>query len=1702
MLDLKKKLVLNSIIILIIIFFISFTSASECYQESTNASNARDGSCTLNYTGSYGEVGDDIGFGSLWYDGNWGTGGTYPYNGWGQQMRAYSIYKIPTGATNVTWIGKYAEGSDINFTYTITNAHACWGYVSGEVAFGLSYFDIYGSEFFCGDMSGVFAGTSLSSGFFGYPSAFYEEAVIWGGTFATADTTPPLVSILYPLNTTYKDVTSLNYTASDDVGLSSCWYFAGYSKLNTTGLNKTASTQYAIDVNASLYPPENAFDNDTDTFWWSNSTANDIDNQVPHDGPGNWLMIDFGLGNEKQVTKTRINHQDSAGIEGLIQASNDSSGWVNLTSFNHPDMNVWFNNTFVNSISYRYYRIYITNQSVPYNGWVKINEFELYEKGDKTIITTNLTNLTSNQGSNTWTIYCNDTMNNTNSSSVTFFKDSIIPTISIIYPTNTSYNMDITTLNFHASDTNIDTCWYSVNGGANTTHSCSTNVTGLTTNQGSNLFEIWVNDSAGNTNTSSVRFVKDTINPNATLISPITNIITKNPTINFTVNLSDGTGLANATLYIYDSIGNLYNQTTATFTGAVNHVLGITVSLADGAYHWFYEVFDTSGNKALSMSSGKWWVGVTPTAYWKLENNLDSSGNGYPFTNINGPSYQTASGILNKGTGLYYNEYLIKNDIDLSGLNFQTNPFTIALWYKDQNGAAANRNVLTSTDWNISYKTSGASIVFSNTNGAILSQSIDPSNWNRIVIIRDSSNQLKIYINGNLTSSTTDNTNYSTMSEISLGFPYPNIFWKMYIDDIQIFNGYAWTSSNVITDYNNGVGLEADTQILVNNTLTIDSTPPNSTLISPINNTHTSSKTINFIANISDNVGIANYTFYVYNSTGLVNETTVLTPTNPLIEVVGVVTNLVNGVYHWFYSLFDTAGNSFVTSNNSLIVYTLSIIRDHQIPADITSLNVVRIPANITMNITHSNAINLSTVTFYYKVNSTRGSTSFINGTDRSNLFNSESFYISNSSDKFLFYGDDNDVYPATYNLGEENMEDAIHTARLLASSASYFSIQLLNVSNKTQYNFFEVMLINATAASNPSTIYYCNSTYVTGNPSTNVNCVNIGSVTRGGYNHCHDEHTSVYSCQQVIPYTINTTTGKIGTVKVTPTSRFLVRGSSGGDWNVYSVPTVARVGAMRSSTNNGNTWANDSYTFDSHTHQYDGIDELFYYVCANDTSGNSACSPTYTDLISLGGLPPQPGTITHPVAGSYQLGLMNINYTAFESPNAYPIVKYNISLYNSINHLFNESIIANNELNLSYIWNTTTTSYGNYVIHVTGCDNSSLCSTAISDDFSLSPALSIISVSSPTITLNSGTTKTEFIQFNTSAVSSNSSSAQIVLTKGSETRTSLLCTNISYLFTCEVIFEFYDSAGVWDINASIRDSFNTLYVNDTYTTTINALDSVEQDVNYLNWSSVYAGNSTILSDNPLILKNTGNQNYNNISILGLNLSGIAYSGNVPVYNFRAYNSSSLDISSIPSCYQETANSATAGDGVCGLSYTGSYLTSGDWSAFGSGSAGETYDGDWGTFGLGGFAGDDYLYVNYTKPSGAASAILQTKTAIGYKNNTVPNACFNQPKLDFEIKAIDNGAGVANYSCYNGVSYESFGSDSSPQFFEEAIIWEVASTSGTSLVENELIYIPSLINLNNHGASVNQSIYFYLTTGTNIKADTYKSLSNWRVQVQ
>lgn len=81
----------------------------------------------------------------------------------------------------------------------------------------------------------------------------------------------------------------------------------------------------------------------------------------------------------------------------------------------------------------------------------------------------NVTGLNTSEGSNTWTIYANDTYGNINISNVTFNVDSILPNITVNSPLNTSYGTSSIEFNVTANDTNIDSCFYSLDEGDNIT---------------------------------------------------------------------------------------------------------------------------------------------------------------------------------------------------------------------------------------------------------------------------------------------------------------------------------------------------------------------------------------------------------------------------------------------------------------------------------------------------------------------------------------------------------------------------------------------------------------------------------------------------------------------------------------------------------------------------------------------------------------------------------------------------------------------------------------------------------------------------------------------------------------------------------------------------------------------------------------------------------------------------------------------------------------------------------------------------------------------------------------------------------------------------------------------------------------------------------------------------------------------------------
>ena len=99
-------------------------------------------------------------------------------------------------------------------------------------------------------------------------------------------------------------------------------------------------------------------------------------------------------------------------------------------------------------------------------------------------------------------------------------------------------------------------------------------------------------------------------------------------------------------------------------------------------------------------------------------------------------------------------------------------------------------------------------------------------------------------------------------------------------------------------------------------TITLDTGNPNATLLTPGNATYNSSNQ-NFSANITDNLGIKNATLNIVNSSGsTVNQTTFLG--GAVQEVVGIVVDLIDGIYNWFFDIFDWAGNRFATENRTL----------------------------------------------------------------------------------------------------------------------------------------------------------------------------------------------------------------------------------------------------------------------------------------------------------------------------------------------------------------------------------------------------------------------------------------------------------------------------------------------------------------------------------------------------------------------------------------------------------------------------------------------------------------------------------------------------------------------------------------------------------------------------------------------------------------
>ena len=211
---------------------------------------------------------------------------------------------------------------------------------------------------------------------------------------------------------------------------------------------------------------------------------------------------------------------------------------------------------------------------------------------------TNVTGLSSGQGSSIWRVYANDSAGNENTSSVTFFVDSIIPLIDYGIGTEAdgvNISADAIFVNVTVTETNEDTITFSLYNDTTTVNSTSftdgtRNINWTSLSDGNYTYNVTVNDTVGNSNTTATRTITlDTTAPNVTINVPESKTYTTS-SIDFNVTLNEDGGIVQYTLD--GGVNNVSMSTTD------NREYNATnSSIADGSYTFQVYANDTAGNR-------------------------------------------------------------------------------------------------------------------------------------------------------------------------------------------------------------------------------------------------------------------------------------------------------------------------------------------------------------------------------------------------------------------------------------------------------------------------------------------------------------------------------------------------------------------------------------------------------------------------------------------------------------------------------------------------------------------------------------------------------------------------------------------------------------------------------------------------------------------------------------------------------------------------------------------------------------------------------------------------------------------------------------------------------------------------------------------------------------------------------------------------
>jgi len=246
------------------------------------------------------------------------------------------------------------------------------------------------------------------------------------------------------------------------------------------------------------------------------------------------------------------------------------------------------------------------------------------------------------QGAVTISFYANDSAGNWDTASVIINRDTIDPSInSIDLPSPGSYHSAPPSYSLSITETNLDTIWYTLDAGSNNYTGASSGTIDSTAwnNAGEGVVTItfYVNDSAGNWDTSSVIVNKDTVNPSIdTIDSPLSGAWFNSAPPSYSLSITEVN---------LDEIWYTLDGGTNNYTGAASGTLDSTAwsNAGQGAVTITFYVNDSAGNwDSASVSinrdtlnpsidtidsplSGAWFGSIPPSYSLSItETNLDS----------------------------------------------------------------------------------------------------------------------------------------------------------------------------------------------------------------------------------------------------------------------------------------------------------------------------------------------------------------------------------------------------------------------------------------------------------------------------------------------------------------------------------------------------------------------------------------------------------------------------------------------------------------------------------------------------------------------------------------------------------------------------------------------------------------------------------------------------------------------------------------------------------------------------------------------------------------------------------------------------------------------------------------------------------------------------------------------------------------------